>query len=279
MSECNHDCANCASKQNGSCAKANFAIPANPKSNVKKVIAVMSGKGGVGKSLVTELLAVAAARSGLKTAILDADITGPSIPTAFGVTERATAAGEHELIPVRTQTGIALMSLNLLVENPADPVVWRGPVIAGAVKQFWSDVAWGDVDVMFVDMPPGTGDVPLTVFQSLPISGVVAVTTPQDLVQLIVEKAVKMAELMKIPVLALVENMSYFKCPDCGKIHEIFGESKVERVAAAHGIPCTVKLPIDRSLAHSVDQGLVEFSEINDFDRFIGGLFDKARLF
>jgi len=259
MGECSHNCSECAKKQNGECkGEHDFRVPANAKSNIRKVIAVMSGKGGVGKSLVTELLAVGAANRGLRTAVLDADITGPSIPTAFGVTERATADGEGGILPCRTQGGIGLMSLNLLVENPADPVVWRGPVIAGAVKQFWSDVAWGDVDVMFVDMPPGTGDVPLTVFQSLPIAGVVVVTSPQDLVSLIVEKAVRMADMMKVPVLGLVENMSAFKCPDCGKVHRIFGEGKAADIAARHGIGAVASLPIDPAFSAMVDQGLVE---------------------
>ena len=266
-SECNHDCSNCAKKKDGSCGDPqSFRVPANAKSQVKKIIAVMSGKGGVGKSLVTEMLAVAAAKRGLKTAILDADITGPSIPTAFGITERATAQGEHEINPCRSQTGIGVMSLNLLVDDPAAPVVWRGPVIAGAVKQFWSEVAWGEVDVMFVDMPPGTGDVPLTVFQALPIDGVVIVTSPQDLVKLIVEKAIKMTEMMKIPVLGLVENMSGFKCPDCGKIHEVFGPSKADKVAAAHGIGKVVKLPIDPEIAKAVDAGLIEYVDTSALD-------------
>ena len=261
---CNHDCSSCADKASGKCdGKHDFKAPANAKSNVRKVIAVMSGKGGVGKSLVTELLAVAAASRGLKTAILDADITGPSIPTAFGITERAVADGEGNVLPCRSMTGIGVMSLNLLVENPKDPVVWRGPVIAGAVKQFWSDVAWGDVDVMFVDMPPGTGDVPLTVFQSLPISGVVVVTSPQDLVSLIVEKAVRMADMMKIPVVGIVENMSSFKCPDCGKVHRIFGEGKTAEIAAQHGIALTASLPIDPALAQAVDAGRVEYADVS----------------
>jgi len=271
MSECNHDCASCAKKKDGSCesASVDFKVPANVHSKIAKVIAVMSGKGGVGKSLVTELLAVSAAKNGLKTAILDADITGPSIPTAFGITERATADGEGGILPCRSQSGIGVMSLNLLVENPKDPVVWRGPVIAGAVKQFWSDVNWGEVDVMFVDMPPGTGDVPLTVFQSLPISGVVVVTSPQDLVQLIVEKAVRMADMMKIPVLGLVENMSSFKCPDCGKVHSIFGESKAAELAAKHGIKSVASLPIDPSVARAVDAGQIEFADTTPLDALV----------
>ena len=267
MGECNHNCAECASKRDGSCkGETDFKAKANPRSNVKRVIAVMSGKGGVGKSLVTELLAVAAANRGLKTAILDADITGPSIPTAFGVTEHAVADGEGGILPCRSMGGVGMMSLNLLVENPADPVVWRGPVIAGAVKQFWSDVSWGDVDIMFVDMPPGTGDVPLTVFQSLPVDGVVIVTSPQDLVAMIVEKATRMAQMMKMPVVGLVENMSSFRCPDCGKVHHIFGPSKAAETAAAHGVKAFASLPIDPELAAAVDRGAVESADTSALD-------------
>ena len=262
--ECNHDCANCAKKKEGGCSDPkSFQVAANSKSRIGKVIAVMSRKGGVGKSLVTELLAVAASRRGLKTAILDADVTGPSIPTAFGLAERAVADGEGGILPCRTQGGIGVMSLNLLVDDPKSPVVWRGPVIAGAVKQFWSEVVWGDVDVMFVDMPPGTGDVPLTVFQSLPVAGAVVVTSPQDLVQLVVEKAVRMADMMKVPVLGLVENMSSFKCPDCGKVHEVFGPSKAAEMAAAHGIKAVASVPIDPALAAAVDAGTVELADVS----------------
>ncbi|MBR2487960.1 MAG: Mrp/NBP35 family ATP-binding protein [Kiritimatiellae bacterium] len=262
--ECNHDCANCAKKKDGGCSDPkSFQVAANSKSRIGKVIAVMSGKGGVGKSLVTELLAVAASQRGLKTAILDADVTGPSIPTAFGLAERAVADGEGGILPCRTQGGIGVMSLNLLVDDPKSPVVWRGPVIAGAVKQFWSEVVWGDVDVMFVDMPPGTGDVPLTVFQSLPVAGAVVVTSPQDLVQLVVEKAVRMADMMKVPVLGLVENMSSFKCPDCGKVHEVFGPSKAAEMAAAHGIGAVASVPIDPALAAAVDSGTVELVNVS----------------
>ena len=260
MSDCNHDCASCASKKDGSCngeKPAGFAASANARSHVARVIAVMSGKGGVGKSLVTELLAVQAQKRGLKVAVLDADITGPSIPTAFGVKDRAMSDGEG-ILPCRSESGIALMSLNFLVENPADPVVWRGPVIAGAVKQFWSDVAWGDVDVMFVDLPPGTGDVPLTVFQSLPVTGAVVVTSPQDLVSLIVEKAVRMAGMMDVPVLGLVENMSVFRCPDCGAEHRIFGPSRAGELASRHGIAAVASLPIDPEYAKAVDLGAIE---------------------
>ena len=271
--ECNHNCAECAKKKEGSCGKPeSFRVPANKDSNIKKVIAVMSGKGGVGKSKVTELLAVAAAKRGLKTAILDADITGPSIPTAFGVTERACADGEGGILPCRSQSGIGMMSLNLLVDNPADPVVWRGPVIAGAVKQFWSDVRWGEVDVMLVDMPPGTGDVPLTVFQSLPITGIVVVTSPQDLVRLIVEKAMRMARMMSVPGLGLVENMSSFKCPDCGKVHHIFGESKAQEIADAYGVETVASLPIDPALANAVDNGQVERADTSALDALVDAL-------
>ena len=225
--------------------------------SVKKVIAVVSGKGGVGKSLVTSLMASEMQRRGYNAAVLDADITGPSIPKSFGVTEHARGTQEY-LLPVTTHTGLQLMSINLILENETEPVVWRGPVIAGAVTQFWTDVLWTDVDYMFVDLPPGTGDVPLTVFQSLPIDGVIIVTTPQDLVGMIVAKAVNMANMMNVPVLGLVENMSYFKCPDCGKEHAIFGESKVEQIAREFGIEHTARLPIDPVIAAMVDAGEVE---------------------
>ena len=243
---------------------------AHPLSNIKKVIAVVSGKGGVGKSLVTSLLAVNMNRAGKHSAILDADITGPSIPKLFGIHEKALG-NEDGILPCKSKTGIDVMSINLLLENDTDPVVWRGPVIAGVVTQFWSDVLWDDVDYMFVDMPPGTGDVPLTVFQSLPIDGIVIVTSPQELVSMIVAKAVNMAKLMNIPVLGIVENMSYFKCPDCGKEHEIFGSSKVEQVAKEYGIEHTARLPIDPVIATMVDAGEIEsidadaLNELADF--------------
>lgn len=226
-------------------------------SKVKKVIGVVSGKGGVGKSLVTSMLAVMCQKAGLKTAIMDADITGPSIPMMFGVHEKAIGIGEN-ICPVATKTGIKLMSMNLLLEQENQPVIWRGPVIGGAVKQFWTDVIWGDVDVMLVDMPPGTGDVPLTVFQTLPVNGIVVVSSPQELVEMIVSKAVNMADLMKIPVLGMVENMSYFQCPDCGKKHEIFGKSRAEEVAAKYNIPAVSKLPMDPSIPAKGDAGLAE---------------------
>ena len=257
MSECTHDCSTCGENCPSRSEPQSFLKSLNPYSSVKKVIAVVSGKGGVGKSLVTSLLASEMQRRGHRCAILDADITGPSIPKSFGITEKATGTDEF-LIPVTTYSGMQIMSINLILENDTEPVVWRGPVIAGAVTQFWTDVLWQDVDYMFVDMPPGTGDVPLTVFQSLPIDGVVIVTTPQDLVSMIVSKAVNMANMMKIPVLGIVENMSYFQCPDCGAKHEIFGDSKVEEVAKNFDIKHFVRLPIDPVVATMVDAGEVE---------------------
>ena len=255
MSECTHDCSTCG--ENCASRVEDFRKSLHEGSSVKKVIAVVSGKGGVGKSLVTSLLASEMQRRGYNAAVLDADITGPSIPKSFGVTEHARGTQEY-LLPVTTHTGLQLMSINLILENETEPVVWRGPVIAGAVTQFWTDVLWTDVDYMFVDLPPGTGDVPLTVFQSLPIDGVIIVTTPQDLVGMIVAKAVNMANMMNVPVLGLVENMSYFKCPDCGKEHAIFGESKVEQIAREFGIEHTARLPIDPVIAAMVDAGEVE---------------------
>ncbi len=231
-------------------------------SKIGKVIAVVSGKGGVGKSLVTSLLAINAQRNGKKVCVLDADITGPSIPRIFGVNSGVLSDGEA-MLPPESKTGIKIMSLNLLLPNESDPVVWRGPVIAGAVKQFWTDVNWGENDVMFIDMPPGTGDVPLTVFQSLPVDGMVIVTSPQDLVSMIVGKAVRMAELMNIPILALVENYSYFECPDCNKKHYIYGESNVDEVAESHGIAKVAKIPINPKLASLCDKGMLELNEEN----------------
>ena len=256
MSSCNGNCSSCGSDCADRQAESLLA-ELNPKSSVKKVIAVISGKGGVGKSTVTAMLAVAMARQGKRVAVLDADITGPSAPTAFGVNE-CQGANEDGLFPALTRSGIQVMSINLLLDNPADPVVWRGPVIAGAVKQFWTDVIWEDVDYMFVDMPPGTGDVPLTVFQSLPIDGVVIVTTPQDLVSMIVAKAVKMANMMHVPVLGFVENYSYLECPDCGRKIEVFGKSHINEIAAKFELPVLAKLPIDPSVAEAYDNGLME---------------------
>jgi Mrp family chromosome partitioning ATPase len=229
-------------------------------SSVKKIIGVVSGKGGVGKSMVTSLSAVAMQRRGYQTAILDADITGPSIPKAFGIKTKAETDG-NALYPVVSKMGTQVMSLNLLLEDEESPVVWRGPVIAGTVKQFWTDVIWNDVDYMFVDMPPGTGDVPLTVFQSLPVDGIIVVTSPQDLVSMIVTKAVKMAQMMNIPILGIVENYSFLRCPDCGKEITLFGESHVEEVAEKNGLRVIAKLPLDPELAKLCDQGMIELYE------------------
>ncbi len=265
--ECNHDCSSC--KQDCS-EKKDFREKLNELSKVKKVIGIVSGKGGVGKSLVTSMLAVLSKRKGFETAIIDADITGPSIPKIFGINERAGVADSY-IIPAKTKTGIQLMSINLLLENETDPVVWRGPVIAGAVKQFWTDVIWNDVDYMFVDMPPGTGDVPLTVFQSLPLDGIVVVTSPQELVSMIVGKAVKMANMMNIPVLGLVENMSYFECPTCKEKYSIFGESKIDKTAEKYGIETVCKLPLNPEFASISDKGLIELFE----GEYLNSLFDK----
>lgn len=253
--ECTHDCSTCS-------ASCSSRQPAHEKlhagASVKKVIAVMSGKGGVGKSMVTSLLSTITQRAGYRTAVLDADVTGPSIPQAFGVHSKAVGT-EDAIYPVLSPTGIQLMSVNVLLEDETAPVVWRGPVIAGAVKQFWTDVLWQDVDVMYIDMPPGTGDVPLTVLQSLPVDGIVVVTSPQELVGMIVEKAVKMADMLHAPVLGLVENMSYFECPDCGKKHYLFGKSHLEEIAGKYGIENTARLPIDAKLTAAVDAGRIEF--------------------
>ena len=265
--ECTHDCSTCGKNCGERKEKFDFAAKLNAASKVGKVIAVASGKGGVGKSFVTTMLAVAAAKKGLKVGILDADITGPSIPKAFGLVGGTYQAPEG-IEPTVSTSGIRVMSLNMLVEDPSDPVVWRGPVVAGTVKQFWTDVHWGELDVMFVDMPPGTGDVPLTVFQSLPVDGVVIVTSPQDLVEMIVSKSVKMAQLMKKPVVGLVENMSYLKCPDCGKEIAVFGESKAESLAKKFAIPATVRLPIDPAFASAIDVGAAETVEIPEFEDF-----------
>lgn len=260
MSEtCNHDCASCKSDCPSRDPKS-FLVEPHRMSHIRHVIGVVSGKGGVGKSMVASLLAVMMKRRGYKSAMLDADMTGPSIPRAFHLTRKAEGS-EDGIYPVLTQTGIPVMSVNLLLEDDTQPVVWRGPVIAGAVKQFWTDVVWGDVDVMFIDMPPGTGDVPLTVFQSIPIDGVVIVTTPQELVGMIVEKAVNMAGMMNVPVLALVENMGYIDCPDCGRRIRPFGESRLAATAARLGIAAKASLPIDPKLAAACDGGLIELFE------------------
>ncbi len=257
MSEnCNNDCSSCSADCE-SRKPVDFRAHLNEHSSVKKLIGVLSGKGGVGKSMVTSLLAAASARAGQKTAILDADITGPSIPRIFGLKEKAYGVKEG-ILPVKTKTGIDVMSLNLLVDHDTDPVVWRGPVIAGTVKQFWTEVVWEDEDVMFIDMPPGTGDVTLTVFQSLPLDGIVIVSTPQELVGMIVEKAVRMAELMDIPALALVENMSYMQCPSCSEKIYPFGKSRLGELASKYGIPLTAAIPIDADLRSACDEGRIE---------------------
>jgi len=256
--ECTHDCSTC--KSNCSSKKESLIEPGNAHSNVKKVIGIVSGKGGVGKSLVTSMLAITMNRRELNTAILDADITGPSIPKIFGVKGPVTG-NDMGIFPAVSKMGTKIMSLNLLVDEETTPVVWRGPVIAGTVKQFWNDVYWDTVDWMFVDMPPGTGDVPLTVFQSLPLDGIVIVTSPQELVSMIVAKAVRMAQLMNIPVLGIVENMSYLKCPDCGKEIPVFGQSHVEDVAKEYGLEVLARVPIDPALANLCDKGALELME------------------
>lgn len=255
---CTHDCSSCS--ENCSERKQSLIEKPHELSKIKKVIGVVSGKGGVGKSLVTSLMAATMQRRGLKTAILDADITGPSIPKAFGVHEKA-AGTDNGMFPAITKKGTKIMSVNMLLENETDPVVWRGPVIAGVVKQFWTDVIWDDVDFMFVDMPPGTGDVPLTVFQSIPVDGIIIVTSPQELVSMIVEKAVKMAGLMNIPVLGIVENMAYFECPNCKEKHYIYGESHIDELASQYKIKNTAQIPMNSKLAAACDKGMIELFE------------------
>ena len=259
MSECTHDCgscsANCSERQPESLIEKPHEL-----SKINKVIGIVSGNGGVGKSLVTCLSAVLMNRRGFKTAVLDADITGPSVPKAFGLTEKAQG-NETAIYPVITKKGIKVMSVNLLLPDETAPVIWRGPIIAGTAKQFWTDVVWDDVDYMFVDMPPGTGDVPLTVFQSIPLDGIIVVTSPQELVSMIVGKAVKMAEMMNVPIIGLVENMSYAVCPDCGKQIKVFGESHIEETAEKFGLKVLAKLPIDPETAGLVDKGLLELTE------------------
>lgn len=261
MSDCTHECGSCSescSERSG--GQESFLEKTNDMSSVKKVIGIVSGKGGVGKSLVTGLMSVLSQRNGFNTAVLDADITGPSIPKMFGIHEKVTGDG-NGIYPAVTKTGIRVMSLNLLMENETDPVVWRGPIIAGTVKQFWTEVIWGDVDYMFIDMPPGTGDVPLTVFQSIPVDGIIVVASPQELVGMIVEKAINMARLMNIPVLGLVENMSYAVCPDCGKKLNIFGDSHIDEIAEKGNLPVLGKIPFDSSLAAACDKGMIELFE------------------
>lgn len=268
MSSCNNDCSSCASNCSERKEPSSFRADVNQYSTVGKVIAVISGKGGVGKSSVTSLLAVAAARKGKKAAILDADITGPSIPKAFGIKKRAEGS-PYGIMPAESAGGIKIISLNMLLEHDTDPVVWRGPVIGGTVKQFWTDVFWGDIDVMFIDMPPGTGDVPLTVFQSIPVDGAVVVTTPQSLVSMIVEKSVKMAKLMNVPIVGLVENMSYVVCPDCGKHISVFGESAAEKLAAEYSVPASASLPLDPAFAALCDEGKAEDADTSPLDSVI----------
>ena len=271
MSECTHDCSSCSSNCADRKEPQSLLKPMNKNSNIKKVIGVVSGKGGVGKSLVSCLLAAKCQKAGLKVGVLDADITGPSVPKSFGITSRAMQ-DETGLLPTVTKTGVKMMSINLLLEDVNSPVVWRGPVISGVIEQFWTDVNWGELDYLFVDMPPGTGDVALTVFQSLPVDGIVIVTTPQDLVKMIVNKAFNMAKIMNVPVLGLVENMSYYQCPDCGKKHNIFGESQIDETAAELGVPVLAKLPIDPNVAKLVDEGRVEDVECPQLDEFVSAL-------
>lgn len=259
MSECTHDCSTCGQSCSQRTEPESLLQKPHEQSHIKKVIGVCSGKGGVGKSMVTSLLAVAMQRMGLKVGILDADITGPSIPREFGLKQKAEG-NDTGIFPVRTTTGIDVMSLNLLLPNDSDPVAWRGPIIAGAVTQFWTDVIWGDKDVLFIDMPPGTGDVMLTVCQSIPVDAAVLVSTPQELVGMIVEKSIKMVDMLNIPVIGLVENMSYVQCPDCGKKIAVFGESHVDAIARQYSIPHTAALPIDRKLAASADKGMIELT-------------------
>lgn len=271
--ECTHNCdtcgLNCASREQGGdqkTGKESFLAPLNSKSSVKNVIGIVSGKGGVGKSLVTTMLAVRTRLLRKNVGIIDADITGPSIPRAFGLTDRITSTEDGLMIPVAARSGIQVISSNLLLDHDTDPIIWRGPVIAGGVKQFWSDTYWDNIDYMYVDMPPGTGDVPLTVFQSLPVNGIVIVTSPQELVSMIVTKAIRMAEEMDIPVIGIIENMSYYKCPDCGAKHEIFGESHIDEIAEAAGVPVLARIPIDPSIAAAVDAGQAEMLKADWLD-------------
>lgn len=271
MSECTHDCSTCASK--GNCSSEIQKEQLNAYSKVKKVYGIVSGKGGVGKSLVTSLMATTMMRRDYRTAIIDADITGPSIPKMFGVKDSIEGTPEG-LIPAKSKMGIEMTSVNLMLENETDPVVWRGPVIAGMVKQFWTDFIWSDIDYMFIDMPPGTGDVPLTVFQSLPLDGIIIVTSPQELVSMIVEKAVKMAGLMNIPIVGIVENMSFVKCPDCGKEIKVFGDSHIDEIASRHNLKVLARIPMDPSLASLADKGAIELFE-GDFLEEAGNEIEK----
>ncbi|MCM1438214.1 MAG: Mrp/NBP35 family ATP-binding protein [Roseburia sp.] len=275
MSEnCTHDCSSCG--ENCSSRKAESLIKKPHKlSKIKKVIAVVSGKGGVGKSMTSAMLAVSSQRRGYNTALMDADITGPSVPKMFGIKSRAMGS-ENGILPVDSATGVQIMSMNVLLEREDEPVVWRGALISGTVLQFWTDVIWEDVDFMFVDMPPGTGDVPLTIFQSIPLDGIVIVTTPQDLVGMIVQKAVNMAEMMNVPILGIVENMSYITCPDCGKKLSVFGESQVDALALEHGIAVTAKVPVDRGLTEAADAGKIEDIKTNYLQEFFDKIAEKV---
>lgn len=264
---CDSKCGSCSSEcPSRTAPQTDFKEKLHESSSVKKVIGIVSGKGGVGKSLVTSMLAVKTRRKGFNTVVLDADITGPSIPKAFGLTPGVSGIGENLMLPATTSTGIQVMSSNLLLANETDPVIWRGPIIAGMVKSFWKETCWHNVDFMFVDMPPGTGDVPLTVFQSLPVDGIVIVTSPQELVSMIVAKAVNMAKKMNIPILGIVENMSYFECPDCGSRHNIFGESHIDEIASEYGLEVLAKIPINPENARTVDAGSVEYLEASWLD-------------
>ncbi len=274
MSEnCTHDCSSCGENCSSRTAEQSFLAPKNSMSDIKKVIGIVSGKGGVGKSLVTSLMAAGMQREGYRSAILDADITGPSIPRLFGITSKAEGS-EYGIMPVVSRGGTKIMSINLLLENETDPVVWRGPVIGGTVKQFWTDVVWEDVDCMFVDMPPGTGDVPLTVFQSLPVDGIIVVTSPQELVSMIVEKAVNMAKLMNIPILGVVENMSYVECPNCAEKIHVFGESKLDEVAKSFGLKALGRIPMKPEIASRCDAGKVEAVESS---AYLGDAFESVK--
>ena len=271
---CTHDCGSCSlncGERSQQADPKSFLEKPNELSCIRRVVGVVSGKGGVGKSMVTSMLAVLLNRRGYHTGILDADVTGPSIPKAFGIHERAQGS-EAGLFPAKSKTGIDIMSVNMLLETETTPVIWRGPVIAGVVKQFWTDVIWNDVDFLFVDMPPGTGDVPRTVFQSIPLAGIVVVTSPQELVSVIVEKAVNMAKMMNIPILGIVENMSYVRCPDCGKEIHVFGESHLEEIAKEYSLPVLGRIPMDPALSKVVDQGVVELFEGDWLDDAAGRL-------
>ena len=269
MGECTHDCSSCGENCSSRQEAQDFRAYLNPSSHVKKVYAVVSGKGGVGKSLVTSMLAVRTRAKGFRTAVLDADITGPSIPKAFGIDEKITMTPDGLMMPAVTSTGIDVLSTNLLLDNETDPVIWRGPMIAGVVTQFWTDVLWDNIDYMYVDMPPGTGDVPLTVFQSLPVDGIIIVASPQELVGMIVEKAVKMAQAMNIKIVGLVENMSYYECPDCHTKCRVFGESHIDEISEKTGIPVIARIPIDPKIAAAVDEGTIEFAETPFLDEAV----------